>query len=177
MSTENNKELVSTIRDIIKEELQDHGKKMKEEYEEHKKKNNKILESHLDTTNKRLEEMSKEVWDLKQSVEFTQDTVDKEIALIKDDISKIKSEVHLIECDLLDPNDVSEKLIKPGDRSRCNNLRFDGFVEDSNETWDDCERKLQEIVSNKLEIIENIEIERCIMYNRLFKYLKLICHR
>lgn len=161
MSIENNEELLNTIRGIIKEELEDHEKKMKQEYEEHEKKINDIIKSHLETTNKRLEEISKEVRDITESVEFTEGRLDEEIATVKDDISKMKSDVRLIERDLLDPNDVSEKLIELEDRSRRNNLRFDGLTEDTNETWDDCERKIQKILSDKLEITEDVEIERC----------------
>ena len=136
MSIENNEELLNTIRGIIKEELEDHEKKMKQEYEEHEKKINDIIKSHLETTNKRLEEISKEVRDITESVEFTEGRLDEEIATVKDDISKMKSDVRLIERDLLDPNDVPEKLIELEDRSRRNNLRFDGLTEDTNETWE-----------------------------------------
>ena len=94
-------------------------------------------------------------------MEFTEGRLDEEIATVKDDISKMKSDVRSIERDLLDPNDVSEKLIELEDRSRRNNLRFDGLTEDTNETWDDCERKIQKILSDKLEITEDVEIERC----------------
>ena len=47
------------------------------------------------------------------------------------------------------------------DRSRCNNLCFDGLTEDLNETWDDCERKVQDVFLNKLNIEGNIEVDRC----------------
>ena len=59
----------------------------------------------------------------------------------------------------IDTNDVSEKLIELEDRSRRNNLRLDGLNEDPNETWDDCKRKVQEVLSNNLGIDENVEIE------------------
>ena len=134
---------------------------MKQEYEEHEKKINGIIKSHLETTNKRLEEISKEFRDITESVEFTEGRLDEEIATVKDDISKMKSDVRLIERDLLDPNEVSEKLIELEDRSRRNNLRFDGLTEDTNETWDDCERKIQKILYDKLEITEDVETERC----------------
>ena len=66
-----------------------------------------------------------------------------------------------IEDDLLDPNDVSSKLIELGDRSRRNSLRIDGIEETPNETWEDCEIKIQELIKNKLKINEHIEIDRC----------------
>ena len=69
--------------------------------------------------------------------------------------------MQVLEDDLLDPNEVSKKLIELKDRSRRNNLRFDGLTEDPNETWDDCERKVQDVLLNKLNIEGNIEIDRC----------------
>ena len=47
--------------------------------------------------------------------------------------------MQLLEDDLLDPNEVSKKLIELEDRSRQNNLRSDGLTKEPNETWDDCE--------------------------------------
>ena len=47
------------------------------------------------------------------------------------------------------------------DRSRRNNLRFEGITEHENESWDDCENKIYDLLENKLEIdIENVVIER-----------------
>ena len=69
--------------------------------------------------------------------------------------------MQVLKDDLLDPNDVSKKLIQLEDRSRCNNLRFDGLTEDPNETWDNCERKVQDVLLNNSNIEGNIEIDRC----------------
>ena len=54
-----------------------------------------------------------------------------------------------LENDLLDPNEVSEKSIEIEDRSRRNNLRIEGLIEDKNETWNDCEKKVQEVLRDK----------------------------
>ena len=66
-----------------------------------------------------------------------------------------------IEDDLLNPNDVSPKLIELEYRSRRNNLRIDGIEEIPNETWEDCETKIQESIKNKLKMNKYIEIHRC----------------
>ena len=58
---------------------------------------------------------------------------------MKNDISKIKSDIQVLEDDLLDPNKVSKKLIELEDRFQRNNLRFDGLTEDPNKTWDEYE--------------------------------------
>ena len=69
--------------------------------------------------------------------------------------------MQVLEGDLLDPNEVPKKLIELEDRSRRNNLRFDGLTEDPNETWDDCEQKVQDVLLNNLNIEGNIEIDQC----------------
>ena len=69
--------------------------------------------------------------------------------------------MQVLEDDLLDPNEVSKKLIELEDRSRRNNLHFDGLTKDPNETWDDCERKVQDVLLNKLTIEGNMEIDQC----------------
>ena len=69
--------------------------------------------------------------------------------------------MQVLEDDLLDPNEVSNKLIELEDRSRRKNLHFDGLTEEPNKTWDDYERKVQDIFLDKLDIEGNIKIDRC----------------
>ena len=59
-SDDNKYELVNTIRDIIKEELGEHGKKL-----------NEILKSQLQNTNERLDKISNKVLEITKSLEFT----------------------------------------------------------------------------------------------------------
>ena len=40
-----------------------------------------------------------------------------------------------------------------GYRSRRNNIRVDGVTEDKGETWEDCEKKVPEILRDKLDVI------------------------
>ena len=120
-----------------------------------------MLKSELENTNGRLEKISKEVLEITKSLEFTQGQLNDGIAIVKNDISQIKADMREMEHDLLDPYDVSNKLVEMEDRSRRNNLRFDGLVENPKETWEECERKVQEVISNHLEIEHDVEIERC----------------
>ena len=55
--------------------------------------------------------------------------------------------------DLLDPNDISSKLIELEDRSRRNNLRMEGIEETPNETWEDCEIKIKELTPTSSQIL------------------------
>ena len=61
---------------------------------------------------------------------------------------------------------MSNKLVEMEDRSRRNNLRFDGIVENPKETWEECERKVQEVISNHLEIEHDVEIAKEIDHAR-----------
>ena len=115
---DNNDELVNTIRDIIKEELGEHEKKL-----------NEILKPQLQNTYERLGKKSNEVLEIAKSSEYTQGKLGEELAIVKNNISKIKSDMQVLEDDLLDPNEVSKKLFELDDRSRRKNLRFDGLTE------------------------------------------------
>ena len=53
------------------------------------------------------------------------------------------------------------KLIDLENRSRQNNLRFEGIKEHENESWEDCENTIYDLLENKLEMdIENVVIKR-----------------
>ena len=71
--------------------------------------------------------------ELSKILEFKQSQLDKELGSIKKDIAKLENNIKSIEKDLLDPDDVSAKLVELEDRSRRNNLRIDGLRETPNE--------------------------------------------
>ena len=81
-SDNNNDELVNARRGIIKEDL-----------EEYEKKNNEILKFQLKNTNERLDKISNEVLEITKILEFTRDKLDEELASVKNNISKIKSDM------------------------------------------------------------------------------------
>ena len=72
--------------------------------------------------------------ELCKSLEFMQSQLDEELGNVKKDITKLENNIKSIEKDLLDPDDVSAKLVELEDRSQRNNLRIDGFQETPNET-------------------------------------------
>ena len=109
------------------------------------------MKSQLENTNERLDKISNEVPEITKSLEFTQG-----------ELSKIKSDMQVLEDDLLDPNEVPKKITELKDRSRRNNLHFNGLTEDPNKTWDDCEQKLQDVLLN------NSNIDGYIKFNHRF---------
>ena len=67
-------------------------------------------------------------------------------------VSSLEDKVDEIYDYQIDPHEVEKKLTDLEDRSRRNNLRIDGVAEENRETWDDCERKVKEIIMDKLEL-------------------------
>ena len=55
--------------------------------------------------------------------------------------------------------DIRNKLTELKDRSKKNNIRTDGIADESWETWEKCERKVQRLLSEKLDI-SDVVIER-----------------
>ena len=104
------------IRKVVKEELEDLGKKFCE-----------ILKSHLETANKRLNRISDEAVKLTKSLEFTQAEVKEKMTNIKDDLNQVKNEIQELGEDVLDPDYVTNKLIELEDRSQRNNICIDGI--------------------------------------------------
>ena len=56
--------------------------------------------------------------------------------------------------------EIKDKLNDLENRSRRNNLRIDGIIEEENESWSQSEKKLQEIIKDQLQFERDIEIER-----------------
>ena len=99
--------------------------------------------------------------DLKQTLEFTQEQMKDEINKIKKDLKELDKNINEIQQDLLDLKYVSLKLIELEDRSRRINLPIDGIKEKRNETWDECEARVQELIEVNLGITDVIKFERC----------------
>ena len=87
----------------------------------------------MKAVNARLNKISEEVDEITKSFELTHKKFDEELAIVKNNVKKVKSGMKEITEDLLDSGKVSSKLIELEDRSRRNNLRIDGIAEDQNE--------------------------------------------
>ena len=68
----------------------------------------------LQNTIEHLDEISNEVLEITKSLEFTQKKLDEELVIVKNDISKIKSDMQVLKDDLLDPNELPKKLFCVG---------------------------------------------------------------
>ena len=108
-----------------------------------------------------LNKISEEVDEITKSLEFTQNKFDEELAIVKNNIKKVKSDMKKITEDLLDSDKVSSNLIELEDRPRKNNLRIDGIAEHQNESLHECQEKVLKIIKGKPEIQDPTEIDSC----------------
>ena len=88
----------------------------KEELLAHEEVHQEIVSSNLKVTNERLETLSGEVSDITESLEFSQKQLEDKTKVIKKDIEISQENLNEIEKDLLDPEDITNKLIELEDR-------------------------------------------------------------
>ena len=120
-------------------------------------------------TNQRLDNLSKDINDPKESLEFSQNQYDDTFRNMGDKVKKLEEKINLMkeELHVIQTTESSwaietdAKLIDLEDRSRQNNLRFEGIKEHGNESRGDCETKIYDLLENKLEMdIENVVIKQ-----------------
>ncbi|XP_065650983.1 uncharacterized protein LOC136079190 [Hydra vulgaris] len=121
------------------------------------------LESKISVMQEENKNLKNEVSDLKKSVEFVSDKYEN--LLLEIDVSKktAMSSVYQLndtKINIENDNVIKDKLAELEDRSRRNNLRFNGIEEKEIETWQETESKIREILKTKLGLNGNIEIER-----------------
>ena len=97
--------------------------------------------------------------DLRESVQYNSQNVDE----VNKKLEDIDSRVEEIKLDEITEDFVTKaknKLADLEDRSRWNNLRFDGFQKETNEMWEESESIITYFVKEKLGMEEDILIER-----------------
>ena len=106
---------------------------------------------------------------MKEGLEFSQNEYDDKFKNLGDKVQKLEQEINLMKKELhviqtTKPSweiEADAKLVDLDARSRLNNLRFEGIKEHGNESWEDCENKIYDLLEKKLEMhIENVVIER-----------------
>ena len=117
------------------------------------------LDKKIDILKEENSKIKKELTDLRKSIQYHSDNVDE----VKKKLEDIDSRVEEIKLDEITEDFVAKtkkKLADLEDRSSRNNLRFDGFQEETNETWEESESIITNFVKEKLGIEEDILIER-----------------
>ena len=103
--------------------------------------------------------IKRELTYLRASVQYHYDNVDE----VNKKIEDIDRRIEVIKLDKIIEDfatKIKKKLTDLEDRSRRNNLRFHGFQEKTNETWEESESIITDFVKEKLGIKEDILIER-----------------
>ncbi|XP_066926139.1 chromosome partition protein Smc-like [Clytia hemisphaerica] len=99
-----------------------------------------------------VKEQENRIKDIENSLEFTQELVDKKIAdLDKHYESKILQQVATAK---EESRFLKIKLRTLEDRNRRNNLRVEGVTENDNETWEESESKVKDIIKERMGIDE-----------------------
>ena len=161
------------IKVILEKMIKEHEESIVEKNQEmfHKQEQSilALISGNNALTNQRIDNLSKDINDLKESLEFSQNEYDDKFKNMGDKIQKLEEKINLMKEELhviqtTKPSwaiETDAKLIDLEDRSRRNNLRFEGIKEHENESWEDCENKIYDLLENKLEMdIENVVIER-----------------
>ena len=125
-----------------------------------------LISGNNSLTNQCLDSLSKDINDLKESLEFSQiehddkfKNVDDKVQKLQEKINEMKEKLHVIQT--AKPSWAIVKLVHLEDRSRQNDLRFEGIKEHENESWEDRKNKIYDLLENKFEMdIENVVIER-----------------
>ena len=124
---------------------------------------------YLDQLCNSLTSVKTDVEELKESLSVNQNDIDQRFSNINEKVqslekvlSSTKEDVSVIQTK--EPTwtlEICRKLVDLEDKSRRNNLRILGIKEDPQESWEECENKIYDLLEEKLEIeTSNITIER-----------------
>lgn len=106
----------------------------------------------MDSTNSRFDSLTKELQDIKSSLQFTQKDVDE----MKTSAVKQNKECEIMDQKVRQINDSLSMLAAKVDYleglSKRNNLIIDGIAETPGETWADSEDKVKKMFNEKLQL-------------------------
>ena len=112
----------------------------------------KLISGNFEKTVKEIKNIKNEVNELEKASNLQRSFLKKKFSL--------EEKVEKIYDYQIDSDKVGKKLTDLEDCSRRNNLRIDGVAEENVESWDNCEQKVKETFMNKIELENNIIIER-----------------
>ena len=144
-------------------------KKQEEMFRSHENSIMQLISGNTTLTNKRLDNLSKEIADLKESLEFTREETEGKFKMLNEKISTMEKNLFSLKKDIdiiqtTKPSwgiNIENKLVDLEDRSRRNNLRINRKKERKNETWEECEERMNCFLEEKLDIdTSEIWIER-----------------
>eukprot|EP00112_Aurelia_sp_Birch-Aquarium-sp1_P015482 Seg3433.4 transcript_id=Seg3433.4/GoldUCD/mRNA.D3Y31 product="hypothetical protein" protein_id=Seg3433.4/GoldUCD/D3Y31 len=107
-----------------------------------------------------LKTLRRDVEDIKASLQYTQKDVDDSKNKILDVEQRISMKSDLLDEAVDGIEDLQIKNDYLENRSRRNNIKVYGIPEAPAETWDDCEEKVKKALVEKLDIKDEVIIER-----------------
>lgn len=170
-----NAKQLKEIKEIVSEAFLEHKNEVEKMLKEHEASLLQVISGNTTLTNQRLDKFELEL--KTKFALFEKNSM--EINTLKQEQEDLKTSLNFIEADFSKKletevnrqiqereevrasgyQDLFEKSRQMEDRSRRSNLRIDGLSEDSNESWEETEQKVNELVMNKLGLT-NVEIER-----------------
>ena len=165
---------IEDIKKIFQDMFQQHHqeaitKKQEEMFRSHENSIMQLISGNTTLTNQRLDNLSKEIADLKESLEFTQEETEEKFSKLNEKITSMERNLFSLKKDIeviqtTKPSwaiEIENKLVDLEDRSRRNNLRINGIKEGKNETWEECEERVNCFLEEKLDMdTSEIWIER-----------------
>ena len=108
----------------------------KEEFQRKQKNILNIISGNFDIQMREIRKLETNLSDLKQNVEFMEDTLEQKLKNLKSGNEKLKATMEEFYEYQIDPEFGENKLVQLEDRSRRCNLRIDGVNETSTEMWE-----------------------------------------
>ena len=126
----------------------------------------KIISGNLEITMQEINSLKNEVNELKKSMEFAQNDLEETVNNVEENMCKVSEDLkeiykYQIDKDYVNNSltDIRNKLTELEDRSRRNNIRIDGIAGEPGKACNECERKVQRLLSEELDI-NDVVIER-----------------
>ena len=167
---------IREIREIFREMLQEHETKHERMFTKHKKSVLDPISGHQTLLKQRLDllfdsptSVKTDVEELKESLSFTQNdigqrfpNINEKVQSMERELSSTKEDVRVIQTtEPIWALEIRRKFVDLEDRSRKNNMRILGIKKDPQESWEECENKIYDLLEEKLEMdTSNITIER-----------------
>ena len=118
-----------------------------------------IISGNFEITIKKIKGLKAEVSDLKDSLEFTENVIEKKVEKLETELDNLEDKVQDIWDYQINPDYIQHKLTELKDRSRRNNIRIDGIEEEEGEVWEIFQAKATNVFKKKLGIENKIIIE------------------
>ena len=129
-----------------------------EMFRKHEENITSIISSNNILLNQRFDILSKEIGDIKDSLQFFQNETEDKINDLTGRINELENKIKEKPSWVVD---IEGKLVEIEDRSRRNNLRFDGLAESQGESWEQTSDKIYRFIEGELDIdCSNVIIER-----------------